>query len=609
MSHSRRAGGWVRRIGVAGAASVLVGGLSLLTIGEPASAAMSVTTIARSSWAYVDSRTPDTTHLNPTGDAPVGTIHASGGDHTYRSYFTFDVSGFRGRQIGTVTLFAPETEATDCVHRSVELWTTAPVTAHSTWKDQPAWQQKIYTAGYLANTTCPFPRVEWDATTAVRQAVAAGQSQLTLGLRATDEGEPKLGRWFANNVLMTITYDTPPDTPTPAGTDGKACATATPYPWVASLRPTLSAKLTDPDGTQDGVLDVTFALWPVDDPANRTTLPGPGAGDGQTTQLRLPAGVIADGGSYGWSAQATDAEGLTSGWSTACYFQVDATAPANPPTVSSNDYPDDGHSHGGQGIPGTFTFSANGVADVVGFEYAWYGGPPAYVAADQLGGTASVTLAPPSIASNLTVWSIDRAGNFSPQVYYRITTAPTTPIVTSTGQPKAGGTIQLDFQPGVKLAGYQVVSYTYSVNDGANQTVAARADGTATASVPLEYGANTVKVRSTSTNGWISPESDSYFYADNSPTIASADFPESGDGGAVGKQGTFTFSSNLADSTTFFYSFDYGSTWQTVPVGPGGQATINWTPTMAGSQALYAYSQTADGTQSDWYFYDFSVNG
>jgi hypothetical protein len=357
-------------------------------------------------------------------------------------------------------------------------------------------------------------------------------------------------------------------------------------------------------------VDVTFAVWPVNEPSQRTELPGPQSSGGQTTQLRLPSGVIADGSSYGWSAQATDPENLTSGWSTPCYFQVDATRPTNPPMVSSTDYPADGSAHGGQGIPGMFTFSADGIADVVGFTYGWYGSAVGgYVAADQLGGSTSVALAPPSVVCTLSVVSVDRAGNISPTASYRFFAASTAPIVTSTGQPKAGRTIQLGFQPGVDLPGYQVTSYTYAVNDGTSMIVEARADGTATATIPLAYGPNLVTVTSISANGWVSPEGSGYYYADNSPTIASEDFPENGDGGGIGRPGTFTLASNLADSTAFFYSFDYGSTWLTLPVGPDGQATISWTPDVAGSQSLYAYSQTADGTQSDWYFYSFSVNG
>jgi hypothetical protein len=146
LSSGIRVGRWARRLGAAAASSVVISGLSLSAISQPASAAENVSTIARSSWAYIDSRQPTTGYLNPSGDAPVGMLHADqGGNHVYRSFFTFDIGRYLGRRIDAVTLFAPETEATDCTHRSVELWTTGPVTAQTTWNQPPAEHQKMST--------------------------------------------------------------------------------------------------------------------------------------------------------------------------------------------------------------------------------------------------------------------------------------------------------------------------------------------------------------------------------------------------------------------------------------------------------------------------------
>jgi hypothetical protein len=594
----------MRRIGAVGVAGALVGGSALAAIGQPAAAAGDVTSITPASWAYVDSRTPNTTYLNPAGDIPVGKIQHAGADHIYRSYLTFDLREFRGRQIERVQLFGPETRATDCVRRSVELWTTAAVTPTSTWKRQPAWQRKISDAVASPGTTCPNPRIAWDATTAVRQAVAAGQEQLTLGLRATDEHRPKLGRWFGN-LQMTIVYNTPPDVPVPVNTAGKPCATEAPYPWLATLEPMLSASATDPDG---GATEVTFAVWPVDDPARRTELAVHGS-SGSEHRLIVRAGIIEDGRSYGWSARTTDPDGARSGWSITCHFQTDATHPADPPVVSSTDFPADGDGGGLQGIPGQFTFAANGVADVAGYGWGWFGTPTEYVAAGELGGSVRVSVTPERFTNSLTVVTFDRAGNVSPAERYWFNVRPTVPVVTSSGRPTAGRPLAMTLQQGIDLPGYEVISYTYTVNEGPATTVEALPDGTATAAVPLEYGANSIVVTSRSANGWVSPEYRTSEYADYSPTITSADFPENSEGGAVGQPGAFTLIPNLADSTTVFYSFDWGSTWQEVPVGSDNRATFTWTPPRAGGQSLVAYSQTVDGTQSDWGYYDFSVGG
>jgi hypothetical protein len=604
---------WVRRLGGVAAAGLLAGTVALVATGQPASAAISPGSIEPASWAYVDSANPNASHFKPSGDLPVGNIHTShDGNHVYRDYLSFDISQYLSPvQISTVQLVVAETQVPDCVDRSLQLLRTAPFNSSLSWRHQPTELQKLATVtNKVGSSSCPATYQEFDLTTVVRQAAAAGQHTVYFELRETDENNPHRGRWLGNDAAMLFRYNTPPDTPTPVGADAKACATTTPYPWVTTLRPTLFARATDPDGGQDGLLDLTFAVWPIADPANRTLTPTISDSNGLTGQIAVPAGVLADGGTYGWAAQTTDPEGVSSAWSAPCYFQVDTTPPAAGPTVLSADYPTDGGGSGGQGIPGTFTFSANGVSDVVGFSYGWNGIPQGgYVAADRAGGTATVSLSPPSTVNTLAVDSVDRAGNLSAATtIYQFSTAPTAPIVTATGQPKSGGSFALDLAPRVTLPGYQVVSYSVSVNGGAAQTVAAGPDGSATATVILADGFNDITVTSTSANGWVSTEVDNYYYADNSPTVSSPDFPENGYGGTIGQPGSFTFASNLAGSTEFYYSFDYGSTWQPVPVGADGTATISWTPDSAGTY-LVVYSQTADGTQSAQYWYAVNVNG
>jgi hypothetical protein len=155
--------------------------------------------------AYVDSATPNTGHLNPAGDLPVGRTAAS----VRRAFVTFDLTPFHGRTIGTVTLTGPETEATDCDHRSIEAWTTSPVNRRSTWRHQPAWRAKLATAGPVPDPTCPFPRLVWLVSEAVQEAVAAGQPTITLGLRNTDEQNPAFGRRLGHLTLQ-IWSEAPP---------------------------------------------------------------------------------------------------------------------------------------------------------------------------------------------------------------------------------------------------------------------------------------------------------------------------------------------------------------------------------------------------------------
>lgn len=74
--------------------------------------------------------------------------------------------------------------------------------------------------------------------------------------------------------------------------------------------------------------------------------------------------------------------------------------------------------NGGPGQTEPFSFTANGVPDVTGFVYCEAVGkctPTTYVAANQLGGSATVGVSPVASGPNdLWVRSVDRAGNQGP---------------------------------------------------------------------------------------------------------------------------------------------------------------------------------------------------
>ncbi|GIH20588.1 hypothetical protein [Rugosimonospora africana] len=601
------------RLAAAGLASLTATGVLAVVTVTPASAG-TIVTPRNSSWAYINSATQTTSHLNEAGDVPVGAVTgADGRQFKARAYFTFDISGLRGAQITTAGFSADETRADDCVDRAVELWETGPVSSATTWKNPAKERQRLGAVGYIAGTTCPSPYLEWDATAGLRDALASGETTLTLELRvpAKHEGDAKLGRWFANRVLLNISYNKAPNPPTKLrngnGFGGAVtdCASQAPGPFLNTTNPTLYATLSDPDSSDQPSGEL--AIWPVDQPDNRTTFVMSGEPSGSVGQTRVPDGALVDGGSYAWQIRASDGS-ATSSWSDPCYFQLDTTAPAHAPSVSSPDYPS-GIGSEGQGIPGTFVFTAND-PDVVGFAYEWYGYAPGYVAADALGGTATVSSAPPqSSVDNLEVTAIDRAGWRSPTTDYRFDVSTTWPTVSYTGTPAFGTPFAVTFAPGVTdRPGYLPVSYTYQINDGQPQTVVAAADGTASTQITFATpGFAQLSVTSKGSNGWVSPANQSLFYLDTTPTVSSADYPESGDAGGAGVSGSFTFTAKMPGSTQFAYSFDSEATTQTAPVGQGGTATIDWTPTAAGWYELDVWTVTADGTASDPYYYFFTV--
>jgi hypothetical protein len=173
----------------------------------------------------------------------------------------------------------------------------------------------------------------------------------------------------------------------------------------------------------------------------------------------LTDAVLVDGRTYQWAVQADDGDDL-SGWSVPCQYTVDRTAPDAEPTVTPADYPNDGAWHSGAGIPGSFTFTAHGVPDVAGFYYGGFNPPSAFVEADHLGGSATISYTPQQSGPNdLYVVSVDRAGNRSPRHIHHFYAQSTEQRVTGPRETGLGMPADFGFSPGLA----DVVSYTYQL--------------------------------------------------------------------------------------------------------------------------------------------------
>jgi hypothetical protein len=584
-----------RATGTALVSAMVVSGL-LVGSAQPAGAAQNWDTVTRSSWAYTDSLSPHRSFGNSTDDAPVGAWRDTAGKHHIsKSYFTFDLSAFRGARIFSARAFVAETAANDCSKpRATELWATDAAQV-PTWAEQP--QERAILPIRAAEPRCTG-WVSWDATDVVRQAAAADDATVSLALRIAEahQGDVAYGRRYANNVAITVYFNRPPNTPTNLRLDIYPC-TGDPI-YTAARRPGLSAQITDPDPEPPGDLAATFAIWPLELPSQRTELT---VTDAPGALVIVPDGLLIDGGSYAFAVRASD-EYDTSAWTQPCQFSTDFTAPPVAPTVSSPDYPADGNWHGGAGIPGTFTFTANGVEDVTGF---YYNGT--YVAADRLGGSATVSYAPQSSGPNaLFVSSVDRAGHRSPEYIHHFYVQATEPLITIA--PMIGVGIPEPFGLAPRMA--DVVSYTYRVDDGPETTIAAGPDGTATGTaVAPTLGTHTLYAWSTTSTGLRSGTARQTLRTNNAPLVTSDVYPMHGSGGGPGIPGTFFLTPRTLNVVE--YSYTFFEDWEnivTVPAAPDGTASFIYTPSEPGFYDMNVWSRSADGTSSNITFYDFDVN-
>ncbi|WP_182875006.1 LamG-like jellyroll fold domain-containing protein [Microbispora sp. H10670] len=348
---------------------------------------------------------------DPDGKVMVGLDPAYG--TAVRSFFRLNTSGVKGKHILKATFQITEKWAYSCSPSVVQLWWTGSISSSTTWNNQPGWNRKVAESNAAKGNEwygCNDGSVEFDITGLIRDGAASGWSDVTLALRAADETSVYGWKRFDTDAVIAVDYNSVPDVPNNLTVDGKACGSGT---YVGTLTPAMSAAVSDPDAGQS--LGVSM-YWAANGGSVSETdkVVQSNVASGSRAVMKIPAGRLADGGSYFWQAKAGDGTD-TSALSGQCAFRVDTAAPPAPPTVTSADYPADGDFHGARGVPGSFTLGAGGVSDVAAYRYGLADPPTTEVAAGSIGGGVTVTATPGAIGINtLYVRSVDRAGNPSP---------------------------------------------------------------------------------------------------------------------------------------------------------------------------------------------------
>ncbi|WBC17746.1 LamG domain-containing protein [Micromonospora sp. WMMA1998] len=416
------------------------------------------TTIVKSRWGYTNSSNA----TRDDGIVRVGSNPDNSGN--YRSFFAFNLSGLAGKSVRSVKFITEMTHSWSCTSSPVNLWRSADLTTSGkqSW-DGPNLEKYIEQRSGHAHKPSggagcgddpqPDMYMEFASATLKSDLISVGQgtTNYTLALSTrdsdgTDEStESRWKKFDAAQTKLSVEYNTAPATATAAQLTTHAdytapaqpCATGTGRPIVRSTTPWLKATLSDPDGTNGGLLSGTFALqkwngtawlgvtgWPKVDS---------GVPTGTKAEVQIPSGVVT-GGLIRWQVQTKDTLGGSSNWSPWCEFDYDVTPPALTPTVTPADGtyaetpPNDVHL-GSVGLTGRFTLGANGQADVYDYEYQLDGGAISYVTAAGLGGNATVLITPQHSGENvLTVRARDRSQNRSAPKDYRFLVAePTAP--------------------------------------------------------------------------------------------------------------------------------------------------------------------------------------
>lgn len=372
----------------------------------------------RFEWAMVNRTYPTTRYVNWTATSEGMGYNNTSGTHLKRLYWEFDTTPFRWKQVLGARFSAYQTFSYSCTASDVELWWTGGIDGNTTWNTQGAWLRHLSTRTVAVGRDGCTPGgawIEFDANSAMVETANNGGTQITLGMKARDEGSNWGWKRFRNDAVLSVTYNDIPGAPVETSTNGNGCFTSPDInhpgrPFVGTNNQLMSAKVHDPNGDN---LQEFFEVWNWGGSYIRTIDTGTRA-SGVT--FSGWTGALADG-TYSWRAIGKDpwAWGPWSGW---CEFTIDTVKPVQP-AVTSAQYPE--NVLGAElGTPGAFRLSAGGSSDVTSYQYAFNSDTPSStVTPTALGGSVDVTFTPQQFGTNfLTVVSYDRAGNPSPKRTY-----------------------------------------------------------------------------------------------------------------------------------------------------------------------------------------------
>lgn len=322
---------------------------------------------------------------------------------TVRSAWTFDISGLAGKQVLTAWLQTTQRYAWNCNKSRIDAWRTSIIDTGTNWNNV-WWRKKLGgTDEKGPNCSSQHNGHDFDVAAGVSDAVGDGETKVGLGLWATNESTVDGWRKFDPNPALNITYNTRPNPPAFLTVAGASCARLPGRPlYIREPNPEVAARVSDPDGAENPLLFARFEMNGLKAQVNNHP-------NGEIARARFGTTAFVDGNTYTWKAYAGDGR-LESGASADCTFTYDATPPDKPPLVSSPEFPTGDQFHGNAGTVGSFTFNANGVADVTGFRYGYENPPVNSVVATN--GSATVNITAKHLGRNVIyVQSVDRAGN------------------------------------------------------------------------------------------------------------------------------------------------------------------------------------------------------
>ena len=353
----------------------------------------------------------------------------------------------------TFTVFGEHSYS--CTPTNVQLYRVSPFSSGTGWPGG-TWMSLLQTQTISHRASCGTQRwVEFDVTSAADAIANENVNTLALGLKAADESRMAGWKRYQWDARLSIVYNRPPNKPTNlrvvTGTAVQQCTDGG-TAYIGPNGANLVATLSDPD--QGAMLRGNFNLYtqaayvqsspPIlfDPPMTGSQASGlthtvtvPDQINDATGQVQ--AGMLAHGGRYVWTVDATDDNADLTRWSpkTVCNLIADFQPPAAKPTVTPlpvpagvtgvAEYVSGGEANGGVGVPGNFVFAYPQADDIAGYRYSWNDDSAfAWIA----GASPTITITPRGFGPQfLRVQAVDKGGNVGPALVYDFVVARSGP--------------------------------------------------------------------------------------------------------------------------------------------------------------------------------------
>lgn len=349
----------------------------------------------RKDWTKVFRGAPNSTHWYGANDvdtwAKVGSCvgwNFCKDVDVARSYFQFQTDFLRGKEIIRADFNATVVYGPSCTTSDHELWIANDTFGQgTTWNNAPQ-GQRVDTSPAEANYNgcAGYKPVGFT----VGQFINPNGWSAYF-IKAANEGDKFAWRKYdAAGTRIVVNFNTKPNAPAELTTDPplKACRWCGGVPYFGDDTIRLKGRLTDADNDQ------LTAIWDVYGGPVKQNVEGPTLGSGNVFSTTIDLRNRHDQ-NVTWTLWGRDSRPDGGPWKNGPGFKVDRIGVDKAPNVTGGLYQEDDRWHGGAGVPGRFTFDANGVPDVDHYLYGWNDPPSTPVDADALGGKAVVDIAPP----------------------------------------------------------------------------------------------------------------------------------------------------------------------------------------------------------------------